>query len=166
MTKSVTSAAARIEPLETGVENQEPLAKTLSGCLADTYLLMIKTQAYHWNVVGPLFVSVHELTETQYQDLFKAADEIAERIRALGFPAISSTEEMRTLSVVDEEKGNPSAAEMLQTLVDDHEKVASSFRRAAERADNNRDLVTADMLTERIAFHEQAIWMLNALLAE
>ena len=163
---NVTNVAATVEPLETGIESREQLAKTLCGCLADTYLLMIKTQAYHWNVVGPLFVSVHELTETHYQDLFKAADELAERVRALGYPAITSTEEMRTLSVVSEETGNPSAAEMLQTLVADHEKVARSFRRAAERAEDNRDIVTADMLTARIAFHEQAIWMLNALLSE
>ena len=141
MTHNVTNIAAKIEPLETGIEGRESVAKTLSGCLADTYLLMIKTQAYHWNVVGPLFVSVHELTEAQYQDLFKAADELAERIRALEYPAITSTEAMRTLSVISEETGNPSAGEMLQTLVNDHEKVARSFRRAAARADDNRDLL-------------------------
>ena len=54
--------------------------------LADTYTLLVKTHVYHWNVVGPIFLPLHELTEKQYQNLFEAADTIAERIRALGHP--------------------------------------------------------------------------------
>lgn len=163
MTLKVLDQKATEEPLDTGIQDRALLAKKMSECLADTYLLLVKTQAYHWNVVGPLFVSIHELTETHYQDLFAAADNIAERVRALGFLAISSTEEMRALSVINEELDNPSAAQMLDTLTSDHEAVASRFRDAAETAEKHRDLVTADMLTARIAFHEQAIWMLKAL---
>ena len=81
MTAQVLKPKATVEKLETGIDDRESLAKALSACLADTYILMVKTQAYHWNVVGPLFYSIHKLTEEHYENLFAAADEVAERIR-------------------------------------------------------------------------------------
>ncbi|WP_256372892.1 ferritin-like domain-containing protein [Breoghania sp. L-A4] len=60
------------------------MSETLSGILAATYRLTIKSHIYHWNVVGPLFKPLHELTEEHYNTLFAATDTIAERIRALG----------------------------------------------------------------------------------
>ncbi len=163
MTAQVLKPKATVETLETGIDDRESLAKALSACLADTYILMVKTQAYHWNVVGPLFYSIHKLTEEHYENLFAAADEVAERIRALGYPSPSSTEEMTTISSVREDGGNPNAETMIENLIADHETVAKNFRETAEMADEHKDLVTADMLTARIQFHEQAIWMLKAI---
>ena len=60
------------------------MSDLLSEILVSTYKLTIKSQIYHWNVVGPLFKSLHELTEEHYNALFEAADIVAERIRALG----------------------------------------------------------------------------------
>lgn len=56
----------------------------LQAVLADSYSLYLKTQNYHWNVEGQHFRSLHLMFEEQYNDLFAANDEIAERIRALG----------------------------------------------------------------------------------
>ena len=64
--------------------HREVISKSLSQVLADTYVLYLKSHAYHWNVTGPLFASLHLLFETQYNELHAAADVIAERIRALG----------------------------------------------------------------------------------
>lgn len=163
MTAQVLKPKATVEKLETGIDDRESLAKALSACLADTYILMVKTQAYHWNVVGPLFYSIHKLTEEHYENLFAAADEVAERIRALGYPSPSSTGEMTTVSSVREDIGNPNAETMIENLIADHETVAKNFRETAELAEEHKDLVTADMLTARIQFHEQAIWMLKAI---
>ena len=79
----------REENVNFGLDDKarETIAQNLSAILADTYALLVKTHIYHWNVVGPLFHSIHEMTEEQYNDLFKATDEIAERIRALGYRA-------------------------------------------------------------------------------
>ncbi|TMV47685.1 DNA starvation/stationary phase protection protein, partial [Thioclava sp. BHET1] len=72
------------EAVKTGVNDVKPVVRLLSEVLADTYRLVFKTHVYHWNVEGPLFYSVHHLTEEQYEDMFAAADVLAERIRALG----------------------------------------------------------------------------------
>jgi len=152
-----------VEESNTGVENAAKLASSVSTCLSDTYLLMVKTQACHWNVVGPLFHSVHVLTEEHYKDMFDAVDEIAERIRALGYPAPTNLGQMIEYSEINDDYGNATAQDMIAGLTADHETVTSHFRNAVEIAEENRDVVTADMLTERIAFHEKAIWMLKAL---
>ncbi|WP_051332346.1 Dps family protein [Cucumibacter marinus] len=167
MSTSVLRTEATVTEPETGINSTAKLAHALEGCLADTYVLMIKTQAFHWNVVGPLFFSIHNLTEEHYQDLFEAADDLAERVRALGHPAPGSISKMLDESVVTEEKDDTlEAAEMLKTLVNDHEAVARRFRETAELAEEQKDIVTADMLTARITFHEKAIWMLRAITAK
>ncbi|MEQ9125633.1 MAG: DNA starvation/stationary phase protection protein, partial [Alphaproteobacteria bacterium] len=84
---------AGIRPNDTG-----ELAQRLSEALADTYILYLQTQGAHWNVVGPTFYGVHNLTETQYEDLAVAIDEIAERIRAIGHISPSSFGEFAELS--------------------------------------------------------------------
>jgi len=165
MSSSVLSMKADVENPETGLENRKRLAGNLTGVLADTYLLMVKTQGYHWNVVGPLFISLHRLTEEQYQNLFAAVDGLAERIRALGHPAPSSITEMIALAEIAEDTGNASAEEMVDTLVADHQRLVRRLREATILADEQHDAVTAGLLTDRMAFHEQAVWMLRAVIA-
>lgn len=168
MSITVLNPKADVVETKTGIAptDQTRLANGLSGILSDTYTLMIKTHGYHWNVVGPMFRTVHLMTEEHYEDLFAAADDLAERIRSLGHPAPTSFADMAALTVVEEEKGSPNAQEIIETLVDDHEKIVRRLRETAEIADELRDAVTADMLTARMQFHEKAIWMLRSTLAE
>ena len=163
MHNSVLDSKATVEHPATGIGDRKRLAAGLSGLLADTYVLLIKTQGYHWNVVGPLFVSIHQLTETHYKNLFGAADLIAERIRALGYPAPSSMNELIPHTGVVEDIGNPTAETMIESLAHDHETVVQRLRQATQVAEELHDHVTADMLTARMAFHEKAIWLLKAI---
>ena len=166
MTNTVLNMRTDVEHPETGIDNKKLVAMNMSACVADSYLLMVKTQAYHWNAVGPLFHSIHSLTEEQYDNLFEAIDDMAERVRALGYPAPASITDMISLSEIDEDMGNPTTEQMVENLISDHEIAARRFRQSAERAEDVKDIVSADMLTQRLAFHEKAIWMLRALLAK
>ncbi|MEQ8734569.1 MAG: Dps family protein [Rhodospirillaceae bacterium] len=168
MSITVLNPKADVVETKTGIAptDQTRLANGLSGLLSDTYTLMIKTHGYHWNVVGPMFRTVHLMTEEHYEDLFQAADDLAERIRSLGHPAPASFTDMAALTVIEEEKGSPTAQQIIETLVDDHEKIVRRLRETAEIAGDLKDSVTADMLTERMQFHEKAVWMLRSTLAE
>lgn len=166
MPNTVFKAKASVEAPDTGIDNRKRLAGNLTGVLADTYLLLVKTQGYHWNVVGPLFVSIHTLTEEHYRNLFEAADALAERIRALGYPAPSSITEMVAFSEIREDTENPSAELMIRSLIEDHETVVRRLRTTAELCQELNDDVTADLMIRRMEFHEKAIWMLQALVAE
>jgi starvation-inducible DNA-binding protein len=163
----VLKARVKTESPRTGIaaEDAKALASGLSRSLAETYVLYLKTQGFHWNVVGPLFYGLHKLTEEQYRNLAGAADELAERIRALGHPAPASFARFLELSAVKELARPLSAEDMVGELVTDHETVAGTLRELVEVAEKARDVATADLLTERLHFHEQAAWMLRSIVA-
>jgi starvation-inducible DNA-binding protein len=150
------------DKLDTGISGVAAIAKGLSEALADSYRLLFKTHAVHWNVEGPMFHSIHVLTEAQYTDLFKAADDLAERIRALGRIAPFQLSEISAMSCVADPAKLGSAQDMVEALAADHEAIARRMRDAVGRAENGEDVATADLLTARVAFHEKSAWMLRA----
>jgi len=167
-TAQVLKATVRTEKPRTGIAaaDAKKLAEGLSRALAETYVLYVKTQGFHWNVVGPLFYGLHKLTEEQYGDLASAADELAERIRALGHPAPASFGEFTGLAGIDETRERLSAEAMVGVLIGDHETVARTFRELVGAAEKAGDVVTADLLTERIHAPEEAAWMLRSIVAQ
>jgi starvation-inducible DNA-binding protein len=156
--KSVPKA----DKIDTGVAATTDIAEVLVAALADTQVLLFKTQAYHWNVEGPLFHPIHVLTEAQYTDLFAAADVIAERIRALGRLAPFQLAELAEKACIRDRKALPSAQGMVEDLATDHETIAKRLHGAIETAESGGDPVTADLLTSRAGVHEKAAWMLRA----
>jgi starvation-inducible DNA-binding protein len=142
------------------------IAEGLSRLLADTYTLYLKTHNYHWNVTGPLFNTLHAMFETQYTELAVAVDEIAERIRALGFPAPGSYAAFAELTSIREETGQPTAEQMIEQLVIGQEAVARTAREVFPLADAAHDEPTADLLTQRMQLHEKNAWMLRSMLGQ
>lgn len=146
-------------------ENQRvEIAKGLSKLLADTYTLYLKSHNYHWNVMGPMFNTLHLMFEEQYTELQTAVDVIAERIRSLGEHAPGSYVEFKELTVIPEaDKAGVSAEEMVKALLRDHEAVARTAREVFPAAEKGNDEATADLLTQRIQLHEKTAWMLRAM---
>jgi starvation-inducible DNA-binding protein len=140
------------------------LADSLSKLLASTYSLYLKTQNYHWNVRGPMFMSLHQLYEQQYTELSAAIDVIAERIRAMGFVAPGSLKAFIDLSDVKDESDCPTANQMLEQLAKDHALVILNAKLVLSLANELDDDVTSDLMTQRIFVHEKAIWMLNSII--
>ncbi|KJK00766.1 MULTISPECIES: Dps family protein [Pseudomonas] len=147
-------------------EDRAAIADGLSRLLADTYTLYLKTHNFHWNVTGPMFNTLHLMFEGQYNELALAVDSIAERIRALGFPAPGTYAAYARLSSIKEEEGVPDAQEMIRLLVQGQEAVVRTARSIFPLADKVADEPTADLLTQRMQVHEKTAWMLRSLLAE
>ncbi|KRD69782.1 DNA starvation/stationary phase protection protein [Ensifer sp. ENS10] len=166
-TASVLKPKVKDEEFDIGLTRayRQEMAAALSDILADTYKLVIKSHIYHWNVVGPLFKPLHELTEEHYNTLFQATDVIAERIRALGHLAPAKLTEAAAFAPSGGSVNHASAADMVADLIADHEAAVRRMRDAGTTADENDDLVTTDMLTDRLNFHEKALWMLRAIVA-
>jgi len=161
--KSVTSP----DKVDTGItdESRKTIAEALQHALADCYTLYLKTLGVHWNIVGPNFYGVHKLTEEQYEDMHKAADAIAERIRALGHIAPAAFGDYGKLSDIESTETPHQAEKMIKTLIADNETVAKRLRDYVETAEEHDDVFTADMLTARIGKHEQNAWMLRAIVS-
>ena len=145
-------------------KSRKEIADGLGRLLADTYSLYLKTHSFHWNVTGPLFQTLHLMFETQYNELALAVDLIAERIRALGFPAPGTYSEFVRLSSVKETAGVPKAEDMIRLLVDGQETVVRTARSVFPAAEKVSDQATADLLTQRMQLHEKTAWMLRSLL--
>ncbi|QJR16113.1 DNA protection during starvation protein 2 [Usitatibacter palustris] len=154
------------QPIDIGItaKDREKIAKGLSHLLADTYTLYLKTHNFHWNVTGPMFQTLHLMFETQYNELALAVDMIAERIRALGFPAPATYAAFVKLSSISETEGVPDARKMIQLLVEGQEAVARTARKVFPAAEKASDEPTADLLTQRLQVHEKTAWMLRSLL--
>ncbi len=144
--------------------DRQKIVNGLSHLLADTYTLYLKTHNYHWNVIGPMFNTLHLMFMGQYTEMWNATDLIAERIRALGHPAPASYTAFAKLSSISEESGVPDAQAMIRNLVKGHEAVARTARGIFTLADRANDQPTADLITQRLQIHEKTAWMLRSLL--
>lgn len=136
----------------------------LSHLLADTYLLYLKTQNYHWNVTGPHFHALHKMFEEQYEQLSEATDELAERIRALGAKSPGSFGEFLKLASLDEADSSANAESMIAHLLADHEAIAATIEKLFDVMQADGDEVSMDMLIERKTEHDKTAWMLRSTL--
>ena len=153
-----------IKQLDISEKDKEQIVQGLSQLLADTFSIYIKTHNFHWNVSGPMFVTLHTLFEQQYTELALAIDIIAERIRALGAFAPGSFKAFQDLTSIPDMEDIPDALTMIALLVEDNETIIKTARSIIPLADKAYDTPTADLATARILVHEKTAWMLTSLL--
>src|SRR5947209_8122609 len=165
-TVTMPGPETRAIPIDIGIAENEraAIAAGLSRVLADTYTLYLKTHNFHWNVTGPMFQTLHLMFETQYNELALAVDLIAERIRALGYPAPATYGAYAKLSSICESEGVPKAEEMIRLLMEGQEAVVRTARSIFPVVEKANDEPTADLLTQRMQVHEKTAWMLRSLL--
>lgn len=133
----------------------------LNAVLGETFRLYVQTHGYYWNVEGPNFRQLHVLFEEQYQNLWGALDEIAERIRTQGAYAPASVADLMALAGPEDTPAQ-SAAEIMTKLVAGHEALAQTLRDAIDTSGEAGDEVSAGMLTDRLEWHEKELWMMKA----
>src|SRR5437016_6000518 len=153
--------------IDIGISEKERagIATGLSRLLADTYTLYLKTHNFHWNVTGPMFQPLHQIFEDQYKELADAVDEIAERIRSLGFTVPAGYRAFSQLTAIEEEEEPGPAEQMVRALVEGHEAVIRTVRSLFPIVHRAIDESTFDLLTGRLSTHEKTAWMLRSFLA-
>ena len=159
---------AKAPDIDIGIseKDREKVANSLMVALADAFTLYLKTHNFHFNITGEMFNSLHLMFETQYNEQWMAFDEIAERIRALGYNVPASYDEFQRLTSIKPgtKVAHTDWREMVRQLVVGNEAVARSERKALGIADDAGDDPTVDMLTQRLKVHEKNAWMLRSLL--
>ena len=142
------------------------VVKILNALLADEYLLYTKTRNYHWNVVGSQFNDLHKFFAEQYEAIDDFVDDVAERARTLGGHAIATLGELAEAARLKEHPGQyPSAEDMLENLLADHEAVIRQLRADADAAATTfHDMGTNDFLIGLMEKHEKMAWMLRSFL--
>ena len=169
--KSLTedpNLGAKAPDIDIGIkpDDRKKISESLMVVLADAFTLYLKTHNFHWNITGPMFNSLHVMFETQYNEQWLALDEIAERIRALGYNVPASYGEfVKMTSIKDDVKvEHTDWREMVKQLTLGNEAVCRTARKSLEIADKAGDDPSVDMLTQRLQVHEKNAWMLRSLL--
>ncbi len=139
------------------------IADGLETLLADTYTLYLQTQNFHWNVTGVHFRSLHLMFESQYQELAASVDEIAERIRAVGYFVPATFQSFSSQATLKEVEGVLSAEEMVGYLLKGQSVVILAIRALYPAVEAACDHATADLLARRLGYHEKTAWMLRSL---
>lgn len=147
-------------------EQRKGVIDLLNHDVADAYLLLVKTKKYHWDVVGPQFMTLHKLWETHYETLTANIDAMAERIRTLGGYPVGTMEGFLQLASIKEHSGDiPTPTGMVRNLLQDHEAIVRNMREHIEQtSDTYSDEGTADFLTGLMEQHEEIAWMLRSFL--
>lgn len=150
--------------IENGLDtnDRKNVSHALEKILANLYVLYFKTLKLHWNVKSQNFKALHDLTEVQYLELSEAGDDVAERIRALGFYPPASMAEFIDLADISEGNNSNDTENMLATLIKDNELIAKQLRKTITLTDELTDVGTSDLLTVRIKSHEKHAWMLRS----
>ncbi|HQA73731.1 MAG: DNA starvation/stationary phase protection protein [Flavobacterium sp.] len=135
----------------------------LTVLLANEMILYVKTRKFHWNISGNSFMELHKLFEQHYNSLAKTADEVAERISALGGNAIGSMKNFLKHGEIEENtKDSNTQKQMLDELLEDHQKTMVQIRKAIDEiGDKSNDVVTEDFLTGILKMHENISWQLR-----
>ena len=154
-----------MQNINIGIEStaRENVAQHLKQLLADSYTLYLQSHNFHWNVTGPRFRDLHLMFEEHYTELAVAVDDIAERIRALGFTAPGTYRALSGLSSIEEVEEIPSANDMVKILQSSHETVVRTARQALAEAQAADDESSSALISDRMRIHEKTAWMLRAL---
>jgi starvation-inducible DNA-binding protein len=140
------------------------LSENLNQVLADSYALMSLTHLAHWNVEGPGFFALHTAFQMQYEELFTAIDEIAERVRALGAYATGGLDNLARKAQMKEFSAPLPQEDYVRLLLAANEKLVADAAQARDVAGEANDPETQDLMIARITLHQKTIWMLKSFL--
>lgn len=147
-----------------GDNSMKALSEALNGLLADYFALYLKTKNFHWHVTGPHFREYHLLFDEQATELIATTDLIAERVRKLGQPTLTSIGSIASRQSVKDEDGHPDATKMLTDLRDDNRNLVKALRSAKELASDAGDNATDGLIDDWTDQAEQRAWFLDATL--
>jgi len=145
-------------------EIQIRLTESLNQVLADSYALMSLTHLAHWNVEGQGFFALHNAFQTQYEELFVAIDEIAERVRSLGSYAIGGLGKFAQVAQMPEFAAPLAQEDYVSALIAANEKLVADAKLARGLADEANDPQSEDLMIQRVTLHQKTIWMLKSFL--
>lgn len=139
----------------------QEIVEVLRQLLGSEYVLYVKTQNAHWNLVGPSFYSLHKLFQKQYEQLAEMIDRIAERIRMYGAPAPGSMQEFLSLNTGFGEIPGRTVADLnlVEELQESNQGLVEVIRSYTRR---QLDLPTETLLSDLLDMHMKNTWMLGA----
>lgn len=138
------------------------LIDAMKVVLGTAFAFYFKSHAFHWNVEGPTFVSLHKLFEEIYEDTWESVDAIAEQIRQLDAYTPCAMQRFISLSKITSENNVLPAHDMIVMLMKDSETLIEVLTLAGHLATSHDKQGLANFIGERIEMHTKWRWQLRA----
>ncbi len=146
-----------------GTMSSQNRVDALNITLANAILFYQKLHHFHWRVTGPMFFRLHEKFQELYEFWGQAADDVAERILAIGGLPLATLREVLEQSSLKEETGTPEGMAMAASVSADLRQQSQQIRAALETAEQAGDRSTVNLLDSILDRIEKDLWMLGAL---
>ncbi|KQP46668.1 DNA starvation/stationary phase protection protein [Brevundimonas sp. Leaf280] len=161
----VTAKEKRLAPLKTPTslseEATQSISTALTGLLADTFALYIKTKNFHWHVSGPHFRDYHLMLDEQSAEILAMTDPMAERARKIGGTTLRSIGQIaKEARIADNDADYVDPLDMLAELRDDNGELIGRMREVHDLCDEHNDVATASLLENWIDESEKRVWFL------
>ncbi|GGE00246.1 starvation-inducible DNA-binding protein [Gemmobacter megaterium] len=148
-------------PSDLGNNAVKDISAALNRVLADLYALHFKTKNFHWHVSGPHFRDYHLMLDEQAAEIIGITDDVAERARKIGGPALKSLAQViGTSGITENEADFVSPDKMLAELTDDNRALVAALRKAKATCDDHGDHASSAMIDEWIDAAERRVWFL------
>ncbi len=149
-------------PVRLDQDKVEQIVAALNADLADAYVLYHQLHKHHWNVEGAEHRDLHHFLQEAYEDIEVAADELAERVQALGGVPHASMEALSaTASVNPEDEDVYDIRMSLENDLDMLGDIIERYRSHIELAEGLGDFATAEMLREHLVDLEEHAHMID-----
>jgi starvation-inducible DNA-binding protein len=127
----------------------------------------MKTKNFHWHMSGVHFRDYHLLLDEHAEQIFAMTDDIAERARKIGEPALHSIGEIaRQQRLKDNDKQPFRSREMLFELRADNRELTRFLRMAHEVCEKHNDVATASVIEVWIDQTERRTWFLSEIVRD
>lgn len=142
------------------------LHEVLNSQVANWTVLYMKLHNYHWYVKGGQFFTLHVKFEELYNEAAIHIDNIAERLLAIGGRPVATLTEVLGQSVIKEATNSESAEQMVESIVQDFDRLITELKEGMGIAEQAQDETTSDMLLAIHTSLEKHVWMLRAFLGK
>jgi len=151
--------------IETG--DAEKVATILQERLATLVDLSLILKHVHWNVIGPGFIAVHQMMDSQVESTRGMIDTVAERITTMGGVAAGLAQQVTEMRQAGDDYalGRGPVAAHLGALDKVYEQTCSGHRTAIEQV-GSIDPVTEDLLISQLAELELNHWFVRAHISD
>lgn len=140
------------------------LAEKLNELLANYSIFYQNTRGYHWNIKGDKFFELHLKFEELYNDLLSKIDEVAERIRTLGYPAKHNYSEYKIVSKISESVEVNDGIEAVSNILASFQIIITLQRELLTLSGDAGDEGTNALMSDYIRLQEKQVWMYSSFL--
>jgi starvation-inducible DNA-binding protein len=157
------SVSAREHGGPQGSAQQASIA-ALQQTLTELQQLQLQTKQAHWNVSGTLFYPLHELLQDHYDGVAKYADEVAERLLAIGASADGRANTIVRTSRLPEYPGGFTDDAQVVAIFARNYRVVSDEVGQAIKATEDGDPTTSNLLQEVQHAIDKYQWQMRAMI--